>query len=69
MNSGDKALACHLAELNTADAECADITLGSSCYRATVVQPDRTGIFRKFSQTGIIPSLFKLSAFLGILGT
>ena len=77
-HAGDEAGDCHLAEVNTRNAELAHIAFGAAGQLAAVMHADGAGILREFlkGDDGLLHVLgltgadnfFQGSAFGGVLG-
>ena len=68
LDAWDKTVACHLTELDTADAELAHISFWTSGERTAVVHTACCGVLRELVQSGPITGLFESFPLLGILG-
>ena len=82
LDAGDETCRCHFAELNTRDAELADVSLGTACDGAAVVEADGIAVLGErlellcclvslgavlFVDT-LVDNLLELGTLLGVLG-
>ena len=59
LDAWDKTVACHLTELDTADAELAHISFWTSGERTAVVHTARSLVLRKLVESSPVASFFE----------